>query len=179
MPSLTNYGQQIAMAGAISGGVSQGGILHRGVGVALYVGGTPPTLSKGGAYWGVTEVTGTLITNGYEKGSGAGVWAGWSSISTPAFAPWVLSNAIPQAIAGTPVVSGSWTLSYDSSDGNMKATLATFVWTALPSQSIANIGGAFLYDANYNILCWWARSTVQTVTNGDTFSLAGLYLKLT
>lgn len=179
MPSLTNFGQQIAMAGAISGGVAQGGILHRGVGVALYVGGTPPTLAKGGAYWGVTEVTGTTLTNGYQAGGSAGVWGGWVAGSAPAFAPWSLTDAIPQAISGTPVVSGSWSLSYDSSDGNMKATLSTFVWTALPSSSITNIGGAFLYDTSNNILCWWARSQVLSITNGDTFTLAGLYLKLT
>ena len=69
--------------------------------------------------------------------------------------------------------SGSYTLTVVSA--NVRATIADQVWTASGGQ-ILNIGGAYLADADGNVLCWWERTSALTLNPGETITADDLYI---
>lgn len=86
-----------------------------------------------------------------------------------------VANGNGYTTGGIAIVEGDWTLSTVS--GNAQVQLADQVWTA--TGAISNIAGAYITDANDNVLGWWERATPISLVNTDTFTADDILVRPT
>lgn len=151
MPSLTNYGQIVALfdddrtilPGLTAGTpATQGGIAHIADAVGLFDGTSTEDKAADTANW--VAPTG-------------GGYTGDVTITKDGAAPnW-----------GTPTVAS----------GDVTMTLANNVWTA-GAGGMAAVGGANIQDEEGNVLAWWERSSDIALALNDTITADQLSIRI-
>ena len=84
--------------------------------------------------------------------------------------------AAKTGLAGLEGSGGAWTVQLTS--GNLEIQLTDQTWTA-SGGDIAGILGAYLTDANDNIIAWWERASEVTLNDGDSITADDLIIRLT
>lgn len=148
--SLTNYGQRVA--------------LHKDNRNAPLVG-TPTGL--GGIIKVATRIK--LYTSASVPGKA-------DSQATPGGGAFIeVANGNGYTTAGLALIEADWT--YSVVGGNAQYQLTDKQWNAIGGQ-VLNVAGAFITDADGNVMAWWERGSTVTLNDGESIKADDFVIRM-
>lgn len=85
-----------------------------------------------------------------------------------------IDGSSPAVYTSIPISETDWTTGYAS--GNFEIKLTDMGWLA--TGVVSNIGGAYITDANGNVMAWFERATPVTLSSGDKIIADDLIIRL-
>lgn len=91
-----------------------------------------------------------------------------------AYANLQIDGSSPAVYSAITIAEADWTTS--TTNGNFEIKLNDMGWLA--TGAVANIGGAYITDANGNVMAWFERSSPVTLASGDKIIADDLIIRL-